>query len=144
MFKQYSIKEMFKELKGNYDYELVLTLSNEIKQFINEDVIIRYYPKNLFKDNDSIEYFLLTNNKIIICSARYDNGTNIRYNFKSIPRTQIISAELTSNEYDIAILKIYLAAGEEMTLDNKKDTNEYHSRKFVYLIQEFFKELTLQ
>lgn len=142
MFKEYSFREILENLKNSFDYELLIILIDKIKKVINEDVIIKYYPKNLF-NNNSIEYFLFADSKIIICNAKYDDNGNVIFNFKSMSKMQIISTELIDNDYDEVLLRICFSTGEEIIFDNKKDTNGHHARSFKYLIEEIFKELNL-
>jgi len=141
MFSNYSIEELIEVLGNNGNYDLEMKTIHKIKQCVDENTIISYYPKYLFKNRDGFQYYLFTDYNIMIFSTKFQDYNEDEYNIRSVSKSLIIDLEMISNDYDVAILKIKLSTGEEIVFDNKIDTNQHHSKKYVKLINQIFKAL---
>lgn len=137
-FEDYDFYELRDNSSRCINGDLIIDLIDKIEEFIDENNINCYYPKNLDAIGENLEYILFTENTIFICKLK----DNYELNIKGIPKTEIISTELNYTNSDTIILEINLVGDNKIILDSKKDTgNSSHSENFVELIKKIFQDI---
>lgn len=95
-----------------------------------------FYPKGLFTDEE-LSLFFLTDTNVNRVSV-YETGLEIQtWSLEEISSVKLVIPD----RYD-AGLEIHLRSGEQISFDNKKDTNNTWSTRFRDDIKFFYKSLT--
>ncbi|MEK4512876.1 DUF3908 family protein [Paenibacillus sp. FSL K6-2524] len=105
-------------------------------KFVETDEVKSFYPKKLFSENQSLECFVFTDNKLLIFKE-YDKQISI--NVLNLNRITAASLELEKDDFPDETVKISFSSGEEIVFDPKADSNSRWYESFKENVTEIFK-----
>lgn len=113
-------------------------ISSMLRDFVSQESVVYFYPKNLFVDGTDIEAFVFYKDVFQVITSDRENGI-----IKTHKITSIKDFELTRSADDDKnlILSFYLEGGKKYTFNNSSDTNSSYQEPFREIIQNLHKHL---
>ncbi|WP_274362744.1 DUF3908 family protein [Paenibacillus thermotolerans] len=125
--------------KSFYGQTTIGLLSEVLKEYVNEDDVKVFYPKNLFVENTNIELYAFMQDHVIAI-IQGDNGIILKsLYYKNIRNIELFKS--TRNESEVGLLIRYTNE-EEINLRSHQDTNDTWAFRYGKKIKEIFKMLS--
>ncbi|MET1173788.1 DUF3908 family protein [Paenibacillus amylolyticus] len=109
-----------------------------IQQYITDDEVRAFYPKNFFNASTEPEFFVFTDNNIIRFTQN-DTVSEVSY-FKDF-RVEKLSIVRTNNRKEELQLEIKLSSGDKFIFNSKEDSNHDWAYDYTDYIENIFKLL---
>ncbi|MED5019322.1 DUF3908 family protein [Paenibacillus chibensis] len=105
-------------------------------EFVENNEVKGFYPKNLFSDQLALECFVFTDNKLLIFR---EVEKRINVNVLSYNQIEAARLEREKDDFPDEIVKINFSSGEEILFDPKIDSNAHWYDSFKENATDIFK-----
>ncbi|WP_059050825.1 DUF3908 family protein [Paenibacillus senegalimassiliensis] len=105
-------------------------------EFVEADQVKGFYPKNLFSDNQSLECFVFTDNKLLIFK---EFERHISINVLKLNQITAAILEREKDDFPDETVKLSFSTGEEIAFVPKSDSNSHWYERFKENANEIFK-----
>lgn len=125
----------FQVISDNYKYSYIVS---KVDEFLKEEDIKLFYPRNIFDEKES-ELILLTDNKFILVKGT-DSATS--FNIFKLKDVEDFSLQVNSEKgYDNLTLEVLFSRERKITFVSNEDANEHWRSAFVDKIKSIYNVL---
>jgi len=110
-----------------------------VQSILNPNEIDIFYPKNIFVDENILEFVIFSKGKVIVIINELDEVISTQVN--KVSSIESIQYEKAQNTNESDLLRLSLSDNSEILFDSNTDSNEHWKHEYKYIINEIIKYL---